>query len=119
MQVPATSPSCVDRVCLMSAKRKRSYDVAMKLQAVDVAETTSKEAAAKQFGVDSRRIREWCAQKEKLVVLKKLNGSKRRRLDGGGRKAQDEDMEETLLSWIMELRGRNVRVSRKMIQLQA
>ena len=46
-QVPATNPS------LMSAKRKRSYDVAMKLQAVDVAETTSKEAAARQFGVDS------------------------------------------------------------------
>ena len=44
-----TNPS---RVCLMSAKRKRSYDVAMKLQAVDVAETaTSKEAAARQFGV--------------------------------------------------------------------
>ena len=37
----------------MSAKRKRLYDVAMKLQAVDVAETTSKEAAATQFGVDS------------------------------------------------------------------
>ena len=48
--MPATNPS---RVCLMSAKRKRSYDVAMKLQAVDVAETTSKEAAARQFGVDS------------------------------------------------------------------
>ena len=48
--VPATNPS---RVCLMSAKRKRSYDVAMKLQAVDVAETTLKEAAARQFGVDS------------------------------------------------------------------
>ena len=47
MQVPATNPS---RVCLMSAKRKRSYDVAMKLQAVDVAEITSKEAAATQFG---------------------------------------------------------------------
>ena len=46
-QVPATNPS------LMSAKRKRSYAVAMKLQAVDVAETTSKEAAARQFGVDS------------------------------------------------------------------
>ena len=33
----------------MPAKRKRSYDVVMKLQAVDVAETTSKEAAATQF----------------------------------------------------------------------
>ena len=42
----------VSRV-LESAKRKRSYDVVMNLQAVDVAETTSKEAAATQFGVDS------------------------------------------------------------------
>ena len=42
-QVPATNPS------LMSAKRKRSYDVAMKLQAVDVAETTSKEAVRCRF----------------------------------------------------------------------
>ena len=38
-QVPAAYPS---RVCLMSAKSKRSYDVAMKLQVVDAAETTSK-----------------------------------------------------------------------------
>ena len=40
-------------MCLMSAKRKQSYDVAMKLQAMDVAETALKEAAARQFGVDS------------------------------------------------------------------
>ena len=47
------SCSIASRVCLMSAKRKRSYEVAMKLQAVDVAETTSKEAAVRQCGVDS------------------------------------------------------------------
>ena len=57
-QVPATNPS---RVCLMSAKRKRSYDVAMKLQAVDVAETTLKEAAARQFGVDLMEFI-WCGR---------------------------------------------------------
>ena len=54
-----------------------------------------------------------------MLELKKQAGSKRKRLDGAGRRVQSEDMEETLLSWIMELRGRNVRVSRKMIQLQA
>ena len=56
---PATNLS---RVCLMSAKRKRSYDVAMKLQAVDVAETTSKEAAARQFGVDSMEFTVYMAR---------------------------------------------------------
>ena len=39
-------PVALSRVCLMSANSKRSYNVAMKLQAVDVAETTS---AARQF----------------------------------------------------------------------
>ena len=49
------------------------------------------------------------------------NKSKRRRIDGGGRKAMDEDMEEALLSWIQDLRSQNLRVhvSRKMIRAQA
>ena len=107
------------RLVRVMSKRKGSYDTATKLQAVEVAEKKSKEAAAREFSVDPRRIREWCAQKEKLLELKKQGGSKRKQLDGAGRRVQSEDMEETLLSWIMELRGRNVRVSRKMIQLQA
>ena len=79
--------------------------MATKLQAVEVAEKTSKEAAARQFGVDPRRIREWCSQKYVLEKAKKHGCTKRRRLDGGGRKIKDEDMEETLLNWILELRG--------------
>ena len=70
------------RLVRVMSKRKRSYDTATKLQAVEVAEKKSKEAAARQFSVDPRRIREWCAQKEKLLELKKQGGSKRKRLDG-------------------------------------
>ena len=86
----------------MAAKRK-AYTVGMKLQAVMVAERSWKEAAARQFSVDPRRIREWCAQKDCLEKVKKQTGAKRRRLDGGGRKIKDEDMEEALLDWILEL----------------
>ena len=101
------------------AQKRKSFDLTYKLNAVASAEKKSKEAAAREFGVDAKRIREWCSQKEKLVAMKKKGKSKRRRLDGGGRKALDEDMEEDLFSWIVELRGRNLRVSRKMIRAEA
>ena len=100
-------------------KLKRSYDVSFKLRAVESAEKSTKEAAARHFGVDARRIREWCAQKEKLISLKECGKSKRRRLDGGGRKAMDEDMEDALFSWVQDMRSRNLRVSRKMLRLRA
>ena len=35
------------------------YDLSFKLKTFESAEKTSKEAAARQFGVDARRIREW------------------------------------------------------------
>ena len=31
---------------------------------------SSKEAAAREFGVDAKRIRVWCSQKEQLVTKK-------------------------------------------------
>ena len=37
-----------------------TYDAMIKLQAVEVDEKSSKEAAARQLRVDSRRICEWC-----------------------------------------------------------
>ena len=54
---------------------RRSYDVAFKLKAIAAAEAESKQAAARQFKVDARRVREWCSQKEKLTALKKLLSS--------------------------------------------
>ena len=103
----------------MAQKRKKSYDISLKLKAMESVEKKLKEAAACEFGVDATRIREWCSQQDQLVAVKKSNKSKRRRLAGGGRKATDEHMEEALLSWIQDLRSRNLRVSRKMIRAQA
>ena len=49
----------------------RSYDVAFKLKAIAAAEGGSKQATARQFKIDAKRVREWCSQKEKLMALKK------------------------------------------------
>ena len=53
-------------------RARKAYDVTFKLRAVDFAvdfaEKESKEAAARQFGVDPKTIREWCQKKEQLVI---------------------------------------------------
>ena len=102
-----------------STSKRKSYDVSFKLKAVECAEKKSKEAAAREMGVDSKRIREWYKQKEVLASLKKKGTSSRKRQGGAGRKALDVDLEDALFSWIVALRGRNLRVSRKLIQQQA
>ncbi len=68
---------------------RKNYDVAFKLRAV--------------------------ACFEQLTELKKKGKSQAKRLSGAGRKAFFESMEEELFDWVMDLRGRNARVSRKMI----
>ena len=94
--------------------------MSLKLKAVEYAEKTSKEAAARHFGVDAKRIREWSNQRDELVSMTKGPGKRKRKwLRGAGRKALDMDMEEALFSWIVDLRGRNLRVSRKMIRQHA
>ena len=45
---------------MMAQQRKRcSYDLSFRLKAFESVEKTLKEAAARQFGVDTRRICEW------------------------------------------------------------
>ena len=74
-------------------RARKAYDVTFKLKAVDFAEKESKEAAARQFGVDPKTIREWCQKKEQLVALKTCGKSKKKRLVEAGRKALDSDLE--------------------------
>ena len=53
--------------------------MALKLRAVEFAIKKGKEAAANEFDVDLKQIREWCKQKEKLLELKKRGLSTRRK----------------------------------------
>ena len=97
----------------------RSFDMALKLRAVEFAAKNSKEAAARKFDVNSRRIREWCKQKKLLKLKKGGLLTIRKWLSGVGRRALNKDMEEVLFDWIMDLRTWNLRVSRRIIRQQA
>lgn len=43
----------------------------------------------------------------------------RKRIVGGGRKLTDADFDKELADWVRELRKKNLRVSRKMLVVQA
>ena len=43
--------------------KRKAYDVSFKLKAMECAEKKSKEAAAREMGVDNKMIREWCKQR--------------------------------------------------------
>ena len=91
----------------MRVKKKRKFDLTFKLAVVRYAEQHSGEAAARQFHVDPRRIREWKKQKSEMTFQADSDG-KRARLSGGGRKKASEELEAKLCQWIHHMRGRNL-----------
>ena len=95
--------------------KKRSFDSAFKLKVLEFAEKNSNRGAGRKFGVDEKRVREWRKQKPQLESLPR----KKRRMDGGGRKAALPDLEEELLAWIDALRATNLRVTRSSVQRKA
>ena len=99
----------------MAEAKRRSFDAAFKLKVVGYAELHSNRAAARHFGVDEKRVREWKKQKNALEALPQ----KKRRLDGGGRKAALPGVEEELVIWIDEMRAENQQVRRSGIQQKA
>ena len=82
-----------DAAAHQNKKRKlQSYSVDFKISAITFhKQGNSKEATARKFGVDSKRIREWCKQEDKLQAAKTGGNvstptKQRKCLDGGGRK---------------------------------
>ena len=58
------------------ARKKRSYDASFKLKVIDYAISQSNRAAARHFGIDEKRVREWKKQRDDLQMLpqkKRLN----------------------------------------------
>ena len=45
----------------MFAMAGRGYDVVFKLKAIAAVEGGSKQAAARQFKIDAKQVREWCS----------------------------------------------------------
>ena len=67
------------------AKKKRSFDASFKLKVVEFAFKNTNRGAARKFDVDKKQVREWKKQRNSLTEL----SSKKKRLDGGGRKADN------------------------------
>ena len=101
-------------------RKKNSYDMKTKLEAVEFAESNGKRAAARKFGVEVKRIREWCSKKAELTHKAHTgDGQKRKRLDGGGRKPLSENLEDIILEWFNEMKEKGNRISIKAIGTQA
>ena len=106
---PATTPHKGEKV--------RSYKISFKLQVIEYAENHSIPAAAQKYKADHHSIRDWKKKKNMLQESSTSKNSKKRiPLEGGGRKPLSNEMEETLLEWIMERRLKMLRVSRKIIR---
>ena len=98
----------------------RSYAISFKLEVVEFAENRSITAAAQKYNVGRHSVLDWKKKKNELQELSSsVNIKKRMHLGGGGRKPFSEEMEETLLEWIIERRSKMLRVSRKIIRKKA
>lgn len=97
-------------------EKRRNYEMAFKLEAIEYAERVSNNAAANKYKVDVKRIREWRKNKQSIVELKeKHKGQGRKKLDGGVRRAVDSDLDDIILEWIYGRRANGLRFSRKLI----
>ena len=98
-----------------SVKKKRNFEAAFKLKVVKYAERKTNRGAASHFSVNEKQVRQWRLKKEELNLMPK----KKKRLDGGGRKARLPDVEETLMAWIDEMRSGNLRITCSALQRKA
>ena len=103
----------------MSTSKRRTYSLSFQLSALEYLKFASVEKTAKEFKVDSKRIREWRESKKKLEDLKAAGESGRKRLQGAGRKPHSEELEKRLVQWIISKREERLRVSRKMVRQKA
>ena len=100
----------------MKTRKKSSYSSEYKLKAVAFAEISTNRAAAREFNVHEKRIREWRKNKEIL-----MNSPKDcRRLKGAGRKPLlNQQIEEALYNWIITTANEKVAITKIELQQKA
>ena len=77
--------------------------------------SNSNRSAAQKFNLEPKRVREWMENFEKSASTK----SRKQPHEGGGRKCFESDLEEKLVAWVYEQRGKMFHVSRKVIVFKA
>ena len=70
-----------------------------------------------RFKVDEHSVRLWRKQKDELEKMEKQGT--RCRLEGGGRKVVSEELEESLVQYVVDLRRKRLRVTHKMLRREA
>ena len=97
-------------------RKKSSYSSEYKLKAVAFAEVSTNRAAAREFRVHEKRIREWRKNKEIL-----MNSPKDcRRLKGAGRKPLlNQQIEEALYNWIITTANEKIAITKIELQQKA
>ena len=109
-----------DAATAHKGEKKRSFTMSFKYEAIEYAERESNRAAAEKYKVEVKRIREWRQNKQSIKELKeKHKGQGRERLEGGGRKVIDDNLDEIILEWTHGRRANGLRVSRKLIMVKA
>ena len=97
------------------SEKMKSCTLKFKLNAISCAEIHGNHAAVKKYKVDRKRIREWRQKKaniQQAVNTKKEKRKPKKHIEGAGRKPFSEKLDEAVLEWIHERRGKCLPVSR-------
>ena len=100
--------------------KHRSFTVKFKLQALDWHRQNGGNITqtAREFGVDRKRIREWLANEDLLMMHRRGSDAKKRRLGGGGQPvSQDLDMQ--VLDFLLDERAAGRPVSNRDLKEKA
>ena len=89
-------------------ERCQKYSMEFKKATIKYAQENSIHGAAEKFKVNWKKVCEWVQKQEKVTAMK----GKRFRLDGGGQKLREIELEE-VLSWIQQWHSNMLHVSRK------
>ena len=92
-------------------EQRNKYTMEFKRKVINYAKENSYNGAARKFKIDRKRVREWVNQEDKVLKMK----GKRFRVEGGGRKLTDNELEDEVLNWIHRQRENILRVSRELM----
>ena len=100
--------------------KHRSFTVKFKLEAIDWHRQNGGNITqtAKEFGVDRKRIREWLANEDHLMMHRRGSDAKKRRLGGGGQPAS-QDLDMQVLDFLLDERAAGGPVSNKDLKEKA
>ena len=96
-------------------EQRNKYTMEFKRKVINYAKENSSNGAVRKFKIDRKRVREWVNQDDKVLKMK----GKRFRVEGGGRKFTNNELEDEVLNWIHRRREKMLRVSRKLIMFKA